>query len=158
MSAKDDQMQAARDTAPKRSGVAGPRILVTGDRAWACNTLAAEVLRRLADRHGPDLVIVHGHATGVDESWSDVCRGLGFAQEPHPADWDRLGNRAGPVRNAEMVAAGAVLCLAFHRFLPGSKGTKDCCRRAIAAGIPTYLIDSDAGNPVRLRADDWRLE
>jgi hypothetical protein len=74
------------------------------------------------------------------------------------ADWDRFGKRAGPIRNAEMVAAGAMLCLAFHRFLPGSKGTKDCARRALAAGIPTWLIDSDAGIPRRLRADDPRLE
>jgi hypothetical protein len=66
--------------------------------------------------------------------------------------------QAGPVRNGEMVRAGAELCIALHRFLPGSKGTKDCCCQAIAAGIPTWLIGSEAGKPKRLVADDPRLE
>jgi hypothetical protein len=55
-----------------------------------------------------------------------------------------------------MVAAGADMCVAFHRFLSGSKGTNDCVRRAIEAGIPTYLIDSEAAAPRRLSADDGR--
>ena len=45
---------------------------------------------------------------------------------------------AGPIRNAEMVALGAEMCLAFHRAIAASRGTKDCARRALAAGIPTY--------------------
>ena len=52
----------------------------------------------------------------------------------------------------------AGLCIAVPRFLPGSKGTKDCARRAIAAGIPTYLIDSERAVTKRLKADDPRLE
>jgi hypothetical protein len=83
---------------------------------------------------------------------------MGIAVEAHSADWDRLGNRAGPIRNGEMVAAGAGLCLALHRFLANSRGTKDCIRQAIAAGIPAYLIDSDAAVPRRLREGDPRLE
>ena len=57
-----------------------------------------------------------------------------------------------------MVAAGAGLCIAVHRFLMNSKGTKDCARQAIEAGIPTYPIDSDEAKPKRLQADDPRLE
>ena len=41
---------------------------------------------------------------------------------------------AGPARNAEMVAAGTDLCVAFHWFLTRSKGTQDCVRRAIDGG------------------------
>jgi hypothetical protein len=57
-----------------------------------------------------------------------------------------------------MVDAGAALCLAFHRAISASKSTKDCCRQAIGAGIPTYLIDSAKGVPRRLNADDPRLD
>jgi hypothetical protein len=134
------------------------RIIVTGDRFWACHKLAAAIIRRLVDRYGPDIVIVHGAATGVDESFATAARGLGVAEEPHPADGDRHGKRAGPIRNQEMVDAGAALCVAVHRFLANSKGTKDCCRQAIEAGIPTYLIDSEKAVPKRLRAGDSRLE
>jgi hypothetical protein len=56
-----------------------------------------------------------------------------------------------------MVAAGAAMCVAFHRFLRQSRGTKDCVRRAIEAGIPTYLVDSEEARPRRLRAGDARL-
>jgi hypothetical protein len=57
-----------------------------------------------------------------------------------------------------MVKAGADLCLAVHRFVFNSKGTKDCAKQAIEAGIPTYLIDSEQARPKRLLADDPRLE
>jgi hypothetical protein len=39
-----------------------------------------------------------------------------------------------------------------------SKGTKGCARRAIAASIPTYVIDSEAARPKRLRAGDAKLK
>jgi hypothetical protein len=57
-----------------------------------------------------------------------------------------------------MVAAGGELCIAVHRFILISKGTKDCAKQAIQAGIPTYLIDSDEAKPKRLLAGDPRLE
>jgi hypothetical protein len=52
-----------------------------------------------------------------------------------------------------MIDAGAEMCFAFHRAISSSMGTKDCARRAIAAGIPTYLINSEAAEPRRLRAN-----
>src|SRR4051812_27606870 len=139
------------------------RIIVTGDRNWYAPELAEQVLNRLLARYGPGLVIVHGGATGIDRSFAEACGELGVEQEAHPARWEELDvpeavirydkrNRpynanAGPIRNAEMVAAGADLCLAFHRAISSSKGTKDCARRAIESGIPTYLVNSDAAEP-----------
>jgi hypothetical protein len=135
------------------------RVIVTGDRAWHCDELATRVVARLIERYGRDgLVLVHGAATGVDSAFDRAGIAVGVAREPHPADWKRPGKRAGPIRNGEMVTAGVDLCIAVHKFIPGSKGTKDCCRQAIAAGIPTWLIDSDDGEPKRLTAEDPRLE
>jgi len=57
-----------------------------------------------------------------------------------------------------MIRLGAQMCLPFHWAISSSKGTKDCARRAIAAGIPTYLIDSERGEPRRLREGDARLD
>src|SRR5262249_30493815 len=93
------------------------RILVTGDRFWFDPKLAAAIIRRLVDRFGSDIVIVHGGATGVDESFAMAAKGLGVSAEAHPVtdqEWQRLGKRAGPIRNGEMVRAGAGLCLAVH--------------------------------------------
>jgi hypothetical protein len=108
------------------------------------------------------------------DSAESACGDLGVKVEVHPARWDHLdvpgaivrqnkygvryNANAGPIRNAAMVAAGAGMCVAFHRFLRQSRGTKDCVRRAIEAGIPTYLIDSEEARPRRLRADDARLK
>jgi hypothetical protein len=108
-------------------------------------------------RYGPEITIVHGAAPGVDESFEMACRGLSVTTEPHPAEWRRLGNKAGPIRNQEMVDAGAELYIAFHRTLNTSRGTKNCIIQALEAGIPTYLVESDAAEPVRIHADDPRL-
>jgi hypothetical protein len=113
--------------------------------------LAAEVVKRLLIRYGPDLLIVHGGASGIDWSFTRACADLGVKVEVHPARWDvldapgaiirqnkdglRYNANAGPIRNAKMVAAGAGMCVAFHRFLARSRGTKDCVRRAIEAGF-----------------------
>jgi hypothetical protein len=135
------------------------RVLITGDRFWACRDLATAILRRLIQRYGPDLVIVHGGGCGVDQSFDTACHELGIKVEAHPVnhEWVRHGNMERPLRNAAMVAAGADLCIAFHRDLAQSRGTKDCARQAIAAGIPTYLVDSEQARPQRLREDDARL-
>jgi hypothetical protein len=149
------------------------RVLVTGDRRWYAPDLAVQVVNRLLVRYGPSLVIVHGAAEGIDRSFAEACFALGVEQEAHPARWKDLkavgavvrydrrkhpyNSNAGPERNAEMVAAGAEMCVAFHRFLAASSGTKDCVWRAIEAGIPTYLIDSEKAEPRRLREGDGRL-
>jgi hypothetical protein len=133
------------------------RILITGDRHWRCDDLAEQVLNRLLARYGPDLVIIHGGAAGIDQSFSVAGEALGLDVEPHLADWKGLGNVAGPARNREMVEAGADLCIALHRTLATSKGTKDCIRQALAAGIPVYLIEDDRAIPRRVQADDPRL-
>ncbi len=49
-----------------------------------------------------------------------------------------------------MIAYGADICLAFHPFLGRSKGTKDCATQALKAGIPTWLVVDDGGEPRRL--------
>ena len=127
------------------------RVIITGDRNWRCQDLALNLVRRLKVRYGPDLVVVHGACRGVDTAFSNACRYLDVAEEPHPADWDGFGNGAGPKRNAEMVAAGADFAIAVHRCLDRSRGTRDCVTRAIAAGISVYLIDSETAKPRRIQ-------
>jgi hypothetical protein len=133
------------------------RILITGDRHWRCDDLAKQIINRLLARYGPELIIVHGGAPGVDNAFATACRELGIVAEPHLADWKGLGNIAGPERNREMVEAGADLCIALHRSIETSKGTKDCVRQALAAGIPVWLVEDERAFPRRTRAVDVRL-
>jgi len=57
------------------------RVIVTGDRFWVCPQLAAAVVKRLVDRYGPEIVIVHGDATGVDECFGRAAKGYGLTVE-----------------------------------------------------------------------------
>jgi hypothetical protein len=126
------------------------RVVVTGDRNWYCLDLAGKIVERLAGRHSVDgFVIVHGAASGVDSAFRDA-RNPETPHEPHPAQWERLGKKAGPVRNQAMVDLGADFCIAVHRDLAGSRGTKDCVARCLKAGIPVYLIDSEEVRPRRI--------
>jgi hypothetical protein len=128
------------------------RIIITRDQFWPCHKLGAPILRRLVARYGPGIVIVHGDDTGVEESYATAVKGLRITTEAHPVDFDHLGDGAEPFRNREMVRAGAELCIVVHRLLAASRGVKDCAREAIAAGIPTYLIDSEEAVPRRMRS------
>ncbi len=118
------------------------RVLITGSRDWRCDGLALAIVRRLVALYGESLVCVHGDAPGVDFAFRDACLFLGVQEEPHPANWGGIGRAAGPVRNREMVDAGAELCIAVHRDIRNSKGTRNCVTLALRKAIPVYLIDS----------------
>ena len=109
------------------------RILVTGSRTWADATTIAAVLRRWRT---PDAVLVHGGARGADRIAARIWRARGLPTEEHPADWPRHGRAAGPIRNQQMVQAGADVCLAFIQ--DHSRGATDCATAAEYAGIPTH--------------------
>jgi hypothetical protein len=134
------------------------RILITGDRHCHRTDLAEKIVTRFIARYGPDLVVVHGGAPAADQAFHVACQTLGVTVEPHLADWKGLGNIAGPTRNREMVESGADLCVALHRSIETSKGTRDCVRQALAAGIPVWLVEDDQAVPKRVLAGDTRLD
>jgi len=100
---------------------------------------------------------VHGGDPGVDESFALACRGLGVTAEACLSDWYRAGSPPGPKRNQAMIESGADLCIAVHRSITTSTRTKERIRRALAAGIPTFLIDAKPAIPMRIDAGDERL-
>ncbi len=131
------------------------RILVTGDPLWTCRALALTILRRLVTRYGDGITIFHSGNPGVPSSFGLGCRQLGIKAEMPSVDW--YAGMGSIARNERMIAAGADLCIVVHRSLATCEPTKDCARQAIAAGIPTYLIETDRAYPIRLQAGNWRL-
>lgn len=117
------------------------RILVTGARSctqqqalYVENVIYAAAYAPMS--RGDAVIVVQGECPygGVDKVAENLATSTkGLINEGHPADWKRLGRKAGMMRNGEMVAAGAEICLAFPN--AQSTGTWDCIRKAAAAGI-----------------------
>lgn len=113
------------------------RVIVCGSRRWHDRERIARVLTDLMIVRGWNPVIVHGAARGADRIAGEEADKAGFLTDPHPADWDRYGKAAGPIRNREMALLGAELCIAFGP-APGS-GTQDMIDRAKKHGIPVEV-------------------
>jgi hypothetical protein len=116
--------------------VAVKRILITGSRKWVDQQIVHDAILTEIGPHAAAIVI-HGGASGADSiahEWAEYFDGV--TTEIHLADWDTHGKAAGPIRNQEMVDAGADVCLAFLKLDAENRGTKDCISRAEKAGIP----------------------
>lgn len=118
------------------------RVLVTGSRDWTDRQAIEDELDKLYyDFPFRHLTVVHGAARGADTiaaMWA-AARGSQVSAEAHPAEWERYGRAAGHRRNAEMVALGADICLAFP--LGESRGTRGCIEMAKKAGIPVEVTE-----------------
>jgi len=127
------------------------RVLVTGSRDWLDIHLVRNELAKLIEPNN-HLTVVHGACpTGVDAVADLWAQQNAFINERHPADWKRHKGSAGYRRNAEMVALGADLCLAFIR--NGSKGATHTADLAEKAGIPVrrFLETSEGAQPPGIR-------
>jgi YspA, cpYpsA-related SLOG family len=113
------------------------RVIVCGSRSWQDRVLIAERLAALPAHS----TVVHGGAKGADEIAGKAAALFGHEVEPHFADWNMYGKRAGYRRNAEMAAGGADLCLAFwDGDSPGTRQMIGLCREQ---GIPVEIIQEE---------------
>lgn len=107
------------------------RVIVCGGRDYSDADAVEQVLLALNPHH---VTIVHGAAPGADTLAGDLGHQLGFDIEPYPADWDKHGRAAGPIRNKQMLDSGADLVIAF----PGGRGTTNMVLQAEKAGVPVW--------------------
>jgi hypothetical protein len=114
-------------------------VLVTGGRDYRAAYTVAQALDTI-HAETPISLLVHGAARGLDmlaHAWGE--RVLGWEKvRPFPADWERDGRLAGPIRNSQMLrCARPDLCVKFR----GHSGTADMLRKAKLAGVRTIEID-----------------
>ena len=97
----------------------------------------------------PDADLVHGDAQGIDRIslgiFKELLQERGQSNEgrvdTYPADWNKLGPAAGPLRNTEMVdtlVPGRDVVLFAHPNLSDSKGTGDSVNKAQKAGLQVF--------------------
>src|SRR5258706_16173814 len=117
------------------------KVLVCGDRNWSDSYAVSRELDALKTAY-PDLVIIEGCARGADSMAEDWAAYHGVETHHHPADWEKFGKAAGPIRNREMLTEKPDFVIAFHSNLPMSKGTKHMVNIARRAGIPTEVYET----------------
>jgi hypothetical protein len=132
------------------------RILITGSRNFTSTTTIRNALAEAVEGQPGPHTLVHGAAKGADLMADGIALTLGWAIEPHPADWTRecterchhRGGRpergdgtgwcpsAGAIRNAHMCNLGADICLAFYARGSKNAGTGNCVKQAGKCEIP----------------------
>lgn len=116
-------------------------VIVTGGRKYSDRDAAHAAL----SAQMPFDTLIQGSAPGADrlcKQWAFI-RGIEVINMP--ADWDKHGNAAGPIRNAAMMALGAaakragetVVVLAF----PGNRGTANAVECAEREGLTVIRIE-----------------
>ena len=84
-----------------------------------------------------EVIIVSGHAKGADTLGEKYAQERGLNIELHPADWQRHGRAAGPIRNAEMAAEADALIA----FWDGqSRGTSNMIKIAKEKGLQVAVV------------------
>jgi hypothetical protein len=142
------------------------RVLGTGSREFTDRGLIDLVFMDCwhdATQLGADgIEVVEGEAGGADTLMREWAEANGVVVDPVPAAWEACGPEcpagpghrrqrwdgseycltAGHRRNQLMVDRGAAVAVGF--LVPGlpCKGTRDCLRRAEAAGIPVRSFEA----------------
>jgi hypothetical protein len=77
--------------------------------------------------------VVSGGATGADKGGEEYANAEFIPIKLFPANWEKYGKAAGPIRNREMVEYADAVVL-----FPGGRGTDDMFNAAKDAGIIIY--------------------
>jgi hypothetical protein len=116
------------------------RILASGSRTWDDVDEIHDALDSMwllwKEQGGDDpFVLVHGACrSGADRLADDWAAATSAVQvERHPAEWNKHGRKAGPIRNQHMVSLGADHVLVFIK--GNSPGASHLMREARQAGL-----------------------
>jgi len=132
------------------------KVLVCGGRDFYDVGAVHRALDDLQDERGPIRVLIHGQSRGADLIAAGWALTAGVAPLAYPADWNRHGRAAGPIRNAAMLADGNPdLVVAF----PGGRGTAHMVGLARKAGVEVLVIPRNTitATPTPMMARLWSL-
>ena len=89
--------------------------------------------------------IVSGCARGADSHGEKIAQQAGIPVKRFPADWNKYGNAAGPIRNRTMAEYADALIAVWNG---RSKGTANMIEQAQAKGLRIYVHHFDSkANP-----------
>lgn len=115
------------------------RVIIAGTRDFKDYELLKSycdyMLSNKADS-GEEIVIISGGASGADALGEKYAKERGYSLRQFPAQWDKYGRQAGPMRNREM-AANADALIAFWD--GKSRGTKNMINEAQKRGLKVSI-------------------
>ena len=138
------------------------RVLICGSRDFTDKAIFDAAMGKWVAKYGMPTDVIEGCARGADslaEDWANA-HGIdldGFGDmgdmgdigplpatvhtiHHYPADWDKYGKAAGPIRNKQMLVEGKPQAvIAFTHDLTRSRGTANMVSLARAAGLPVWL-------------------
>lgn len=113
------------------------KILICGGRDFDDDDLFSDEMAKLWRVYG-NFEIISGMARGADMMAARYGWENNHKVHEFPADWNKHGRAAGPIRNQQMLDEGKPdLVVAF----PGGKGTAHMIRIAKAAGVEVDEIE-----------------
>jgi hypothetical protein len=95
-----------------------------------CYILDNVIMPSLLKRYSSIDKIIEGGARGVDSFAKRYAEERGFNHAQYPANWDKHGKSAGPIRNTEMAEDGTALWC-YHI---GGNGSSDVISKFSARG------------------------
>ena len=103
------------------------KILFCGSRDFKNK----EVIRNVISNLPKDTIVIHGCANGADTIAGDIAKEYNLKVLEFPADWNKYGKGAGPIRNKQMLDEGKPdLIYAFFTSKIFSKGTRNMINQA----------------------------
>lgn len=124
------------------------RIIIAGSRTFNDYNKMLTVL----DSIGIHLIatidqieIISGHASGADALGEKFAKAFGYSLKIFPAEWDKYGKAAGPIRNEQMAKYAADsdrgILVAFP--IGTSRGTKNMINAARQYGLDICIVEEN---------------
>jgi hypothetical protein len=109
-------------------------LIIAGSREGVRYATVREFFLEWVQKRGCPGTIIHGGARGVDAYAERLAAEFQIPIEVFPADWEKHGKKAGPIRNRQMAKHGTA-ALIIHT---GSPGSKSMVREAVEAGLHVH--------------------
>lgn len=114
------------------------KVLVCGGRNFHDDYFLYQQMDKL-NRIKPITLVIQGGARGADTLAKLWAVDTGIPYKTYKANWDTYGNRAGPIRNQQMLDEGKPdLVVGFD----GGRGTRDMMSRAAEQGFQTLWLST----------------
>ncbi len=126
------------------------KIIVCGSRTFNDYALMQRVLDSILASFEDPVEIISGHAEGADKLSERYAKEHDILCAVFPAQWEKYGKKAGPIRNSQMLDyamsedSADAMVVAFWD--GNSRGTADTLRKAQQLKVKTVVCIYKDGN------------